>query len=139
MKRLYILLLIGILTLSFTTTAQNRRDAQVRWTPENRAEYMAKELNLSADEKAKVIALFEQQDKERAEQVAEHRAKRDELRNNREARRKEMQELRTQAVAENDAQLEKVIGKEKLEQWKEIRAKRQDVNRSTNRSGRRVR
>lgn len=139
MKRFNILLLIGLLTLSFTTTAQNRRDAQVRWTPENRAEYMAKELTLSVDEKTKVIALFEQQDKERAEQVADQRAKRDELRNNREARRKEMQDLRTQAVAENDAQLEKVIGKEKLEQWKEIRAKRQDVNRSTNRSGRRVR
>ncbi len=139
MKRFNILLLIGLLLLSFATTAQNRRDAQARWSPENRAEYMANELNLSADEKAKVIALFEQQDKERAEQVAEHRAKRDELRNNREERRKEMQDLRTQTVAKNDAQLEKVIGKDKLEQWKKIRTKRQDVNRSTNRSGRRVR
>lgn len=141
MKRFSILVLIGFLALSFTTnvSAQVRRDSRVRWTPENRAEYMAKELDLNADEKAKVTALFEQQDKERAEQVAENRAKRDELRNTRDARRKEMQDLRTQAVAENDAQLEQIIGKEKLEQWKEIRSKRQEVMRDTNRRGRRLR
>jgi hypothetical protein len=32
-----------------------------------------------------------------------------------------MMEMRKKALAENDAELEKIIGKEKLEQWKTYR------------------
>jgi hypothetical protein len=99
---------------------------------------MARELKLSAEEKAKVEALFVKNDEVRAKQVAENREKRGELQNDREARRKEMQEMRAKAVAENDAQLEAIIGKEKLEEWKELRTKRQDSIREVNRRGRRT-
>ena len=49
-----------------------------------------------------------------------------------------MQDMRAKAIAENDAQIEAIIGKEKLEEWKELRAKRQDSIRDVNRSGRRA-
>ncbi len=48
-----------------------------------------------------------------------------------------MQALREKAVAENDAALEKIIGKEKMEQWKTMRAERMQKMRETNRQGRR--
>jgi uncharacterized protein YwqG len=52
-------------------------------------------------------------------------------------RREEMQALREKEVAENDAELEAIIGKEKMEQWKQYRADRQKEMRSSNRAGRR--
>ena len=137
MKKFTLLALIGLLTLSFSVSAQNRVDRR-SWTAKDRAEYMARELKLSAEEKAKVEALFVKNDEVRAKQVAENREKRGELQNDREARRKEMQEMRAKAVAENDAQLEAIIGKEKLEEWKELRTKRQDSIREVNRRGRRT-
>ena len=42
---------------------------------------------------------------------------REELQTDREARRNEMQDMRAKAIAENDAKLETIIGKEKLEEW----------------------
>jgi len=48
-----------------------------------------------------------------------------------------MQALREKEVAENDAELEAIIGKEKMEQWKQYRADRQKEMRSSNRAGRR--
>ena len=137
MKRFAFLAIIGLLTLSFSVSAQNR-DARRSWTAQDRAEYMAKELKLTADEKAKVEALFVKHDELREKQVAENRAKRGDLQNNREARMKEMQEMRAKAVTENDAQVEAIIGKEKMEVWKELRTKRQDSIRDINRSGRQV-
>ncbi|HHX31988.1 MAG TPA: hypothetical protein GX712_05300 [Bacteroidales bacterium] len=137
MKKFTLLALVGLLTLSFSLSAQNN-NARRSWTAKDRAEYMTKELNLSAEESAKIKDLFEKNDEERAKQVAENRAKREDLQANREARRKEMQDMRAKAVAENDAQLEAIIGNEKMEEWKVLRAKRQESNRDANRSGRRA-
>ena len=137
MKKFTVLTIAALLTLSFALTAQNN-NARRSWTAKDRAEYMAKELKLSAEESTKTEVLFEKNDSERAKQVAENRAKRQDLKNDREARRKEMQDMRTKAVTENDAQLEAIIGKEKMEVWKELRTKRQDSIRDINRSGRRA-
>ena len=137
MKKFTLLALVGLLTLSFSLSAQNSNTRR-SWTAKDRAEFMTKELNLSAEEAAKIKDLFEKNDEERAKQVAENRAKREDLQANREERRKEMQDMRAKAVAENDAQLEAIIGKEKLEEWKELRTKRQETNRDANRSGRRA-
>jgi|LSQX01.2.fsa_nt_gb uncharacterized protein YwqG len=137
MKKFTVLTIAALLTLSFALTAQNN-NARRSWTAKDRAEYMAKELKLSAEESTKIEVLFEKNDSERAKQVAENRAKRQDLKNDREARRKEMQDMRTKAVTENDAQLEAIIGKEKMEVWKELRTKRQDSIRDINRSGRRA-
>ena len=137
MKKFTILALIGLLTLSFSLSAQNN-NARRSVTAKERAELMAKELKLSAEESAKIEALFEKHDKERAEQVAKNREQRSDLQTDREARRKEMQDMRAKSVAKNDAQIQEIIGKEKMERWKELRTKRQESNRNANRSGRRA-
>ena len=147
MKKVVVMTLVAIFTLSCTLEAQNntrgRRDnrqgpqTERRWTAKDRAEAMAKELELTNEQVSKVEALFEKQDEERAEQVAAHRAERQQAVGDREARRQEMQAAREKAVAENDAELEKIIGKEKTEQWKKIREERQRNFRDANRQGRR--
>lgn len=137
MKKFTLLALIGLLTLSFSLSAQNN-NARRSVTAKERAELMAKELKLSAEESSKLKALFEKNDEERAKQIEANRAMREELQTDREARRNEMQDMRAKAIAENDAQIEAIIGKEKLEEWKELRTKRQDSIRDVNRSGRRA-
>ncbi len=147
MKKMTWMVLIAMLAMSCTLEAQNntrgRRDRRVnprteyRWTAKDRTDFIAKELELTAEQVTKVQALFEKQDAERAEQVAAHRARRDQAMGNREVRRKEMQEAREKAVAKQDTELEKIIGKEKTERWKKLREERQKVFRDANRQGRR--
>ena len=89
----------------------------MKMTPKERADLMAKELDLTADQTAQVQALCEKQDAKRLEQVAEHRKQRELGRQNQDARRKEMREMRLKEVEKQQAELEKVIGKEKAEKW----------------------
>ena len=114
-----------------------RTPAEMRWTAKERSEKMAKQLNLSDEQKAKVEALFEKQDAKRKEMMAKQMEKRDAMTQDREARRKEMMEMRNQAVAENDAELETIIGKEKMDEWKKVRDEQQKTMRDANRQGRR--
>ncbi|WP_294070112.1 hypothetical protein [Proteiniphilum sp. UBA1028] len=143
MKRVVLMAMAVIFTTSFSLMAQQnsgrqgQRASEMRWTAKERAESMAKQLDLTADQTAKVQALFEKQDAKRAEQVAKQREKRDELQQDREKRRAEMQELRNKTLAENDAELEQIIGKEKMAQWKTYRDERMKTMRDTNRQGRR--
>ena len=58
MKKFTLLALIGLLTLSFSLSAQNN-NARRSWTAKDRAELMEKELKLSAEESSKLKALFE--------------------------------------------------------------------------------
>ena len=111
--------------------------SEMRWTAKDRAETMTKQLELTADQKAKVEALFEKQDAKRKEQVAKQQEKREEMTQDRATRRAEMMEMRNKEVAENDAELEGIIGKEKMEQWKTMRAERMQKMREINRQGRR--
>lgn len=144
MKKVALILFVGIFILCSNIFAQNNNDStkrverrqrvENRWTPEKRAEIMAEQLKLSETEKAQVKALLEKNEKERLAQVIEQRAKRENLKKERDARRAEMQELREQAIKANEAELEKIIGKEKVDQWKKYR----DENRTFRReSGRR--
>lgn len=144
MKKVALILFVGIFILSSNIFAQNYNDStkrverrqrvENRWTPEKRAEIMAEQLKLSETEKAQVKALLEKNEKERLAQVIEQRAKRENLKKERDARRAEMQELREQAIKANESELEKIIGKEKVDQWKKYR----DENRTFRReSGRR--
>lgn len=147
MKKIVFMALVAIFTLSFTLEAQNntrnRRDnrqsvqSEMRWSAKERAESMEKQLGLTAEQKAKVQALFEEQDAKRAEQIAQQRAGREKMTQDRDKRREEMQALREKEVAENDAKLEVIIGKEKMEQWKQYRADRQKEMRSSRPEGRR--
>ena len=131
MKKVALILFVGIFILSSNIFAQNNNDStkrverrqrvENRWTPEKRAEIMAEQLKLSETEKAQVKSLLEKNEKERLAQVIEQRAKRENLKKERDARRAEMQELREQAIKANEAELEKIIGKEKVDQWKKYR------------------
>ena len=88
---------------------------------------------MTTQQAAKVLALTEKQEAERMTQVTENRKQRDLGPQNSEARRKEMREMREKQVKDHYAELEKIIGKDKLEKWKNLR---QDV-RDDNRAGRR--
>lgn len=135
MKKYGILAMIAFLTMALSVSAQttdrgnrmkdgNRGQREMRWTAKERAENMEKQLNLNADEKAKVQALFEKQDAERAKWRSEAREKNRQIAGNLDAKREEMRKEREKAIAKNDAELEQIIGKDKLEQWKRYRADR---------------
>lgn len=135
MKKGLLLALVAMFTLGFSLDAQQnpqrrRGDGQAgapgkRWNAKERVENMQKQLDLTAVEKEKVLALFEAQDAERAKQIEQQRAKRDGQVQDREKRREEMQALREKEVAKNDAALEEIIGKDKMKKWKEYRETRQ--------------
>jgi hypothetical protein len=131
MKKYAIVALIAFFTVSLSVSAQNnsRRNAQdgnreqrnqtemrQSRTAAERTEIMAQALQLTAEEKAQVKALFEKQDTQRAEQREVQRAQQGQRSQN------EMRATRERALAENDAELEKIIGKERLEQWQKHRA-----------------
>ena len=79
---------------------------------EKRVDKMAQELGLSAEEKAKVLALYEKQDTKFRDHVGDDPTMRDEL--------KTKSEWDSKA---SDVELAKIIGPEKFQKWKEIRAK----------------
>lgn len=140
MKKYLFLVTALLLTMSMSLSAQNnnrqndsRRNGQmVRTTPQERVDLMAKELNLTADQKTKVLALIEKQDKERLEQIEKQREQRNTGVQNSEARREEMRALRLKEVEKQNADLEKIIGKEKVAKWNESRR----TTRESNRAGR---
>ena len=80
-------------------------------SPEKRADRMAKELGLTDAEKTKVQALFEKQETVRVQHQAENKKMRDE----------QMAKFETERKVQ-DADLEKIIGKEKFEKLESERA-----------------
>jgi Spy/CpxP family protein refolding chaperone len=144
MKKYLFLVATLLLTLNMTVSAQNnnrrnnnnrRTNRIINMNPKERANLMAKELDLTVEQTARVQALCEKQDAERLVQVEEHRSERGSGSLNRDARREEMRALRLKEVEQHNAELKEIIGKEKLDKWNELR---QDV-RDTNREGRRIR
>lgn len=133
MKKTLIVMLCALFTMSLTTYAQKgeqrskqetkkeiRQASPKRLTAEERANYWAKELNLSDEEKAKVTELFKKEDENRAKY-------RQEMQKNREEMRAQMQNDRKA----NDAELEKIIGKEKFQKYDSIRSERMKNRRRT--------
>ena len=82
-----------------------------------------------------ILSLSEKQEAERIEQMRTHRSKRGVGAQNRDVERDEFRDLRNKQMQEQQAELEKIIGKEKLEEWNDLH---QDV-RDENRAGRRIR
>ncbi len=146
MKKYLFLVATLLLTLSMSVSAQrynnrrnvdnrsnNRRSEQImRMTPQERVALMTKELNLTSKEAADVLALCEKQEAERIAQVTEQRSQHAMGVQNRDARRQEMREMRDDQVEKHFAELEKIIGKERVEKWNTLR---QDI-RNNNRAGR---
>ena len=146
MKKYLFLVATLLLTLSMSVSAQrynnrrnvdnrsnNRRSEKImRMTPQERVALMTKELNLTSKEAADVLALCEKQEAERIAQVTEQRSQHAMGVQNRDARRQEMREMRDDQVEKHFAELEKIIGKERVEKWNTLR---QDI-RNNNRAGR---
>ena len=142
MKKYLFLVATLLLTMSMSVSAQNnnrrntdnrRSERIMKMTPKERADLMAKELDLTAEQTAQVQTLCEKQDAERLEQVAAQRSQRGTGTQNRDARREEFRAMREKEMQAQNEELEKIIGKEKADKWNELR---QDV-RDTNRAGRR--
>lgn len=123
MKKNVILVVSVLLISALSLSAQPSRDVKKGRsevvTPKERAEHMAKELDLTDKQKGEVQALFEKQatqQKEKREKVKKERTEKAEIQKN---------EFETARKAQN-AELEKIIGKEKFQQWEDTRAKRQE-------------
>ncbi|WP_129594143.1 hypothetical protein [Seramator thermalis] len=125
MKKIGILAFVALFTMSISVSAQDATrqkttPREMKWTAAQRAEQMAKRLELMAEQKAQVEKVLEKQDAQRAEQMAKAR----EMRENQQATREEMRAERQKQIEANDSELEQIIGKEKMDQWKAIRAER---------------
>lgn len=88
-----------------------KRDHKQMITPEKRAEKLAKDLELTADQKAKVQSLFEKQDAKRKEQMVKEESTKKEMRAKFESERKA-----------NDEELTKILGPEKFQKLQSMRA-----------------
>lgn len=126
MKKYLMLTLALIFSMQMLVTAQNQRNVQrVQQTPKERAERMAKQLELTPEQQTQVEALFVKQDAERTKWRDEMRANNQTAGVDREKMRAQFDERRK---AENEA-LEKIIGKEKMEKYlkwlDEVRKQRQ--------------
>lgn len=124
MRKYVVLVLAAVFMVSTAVVAQAqpghkrdkkeiRQEVKEKITPEKRAEFMAKELELSDVEKAKVQALFEKQDAKIKQQMEEVRKLKEEQKAKIEANRK----------AQED-ELIKIIGDEKFRQLQSKRIAR---------------
>jgi len=144
MKKYLFLVATLLLTMSMSVSAQNNRrntdnrrgDRIMTMSAQERVDLMTKELDLTTEQAAQVLTLCEKQDAEREAQVAEHRKGRDMGSQNRDARREEFRKMREKQMEEHQAELEKIIGKEKVDKWNELRKDVRDSNRAGRREGR---
>lgn len=132
MKKLGLLILTGIFAFSFSINAQNanrgerqnRSNAGMNVTAKERASRMATELNLPDEQKEKVAVFLEKQDSLRAKRRAEFQRNQQ---GNREAAQADRDKIRAEMEKERiaqDAELESIIGKEKMDIYKKQREER---------------
>ena len=136
MKKYALWMLAAMLTTGLSVSAQDRQRKQrnggdnnrprqeMRMTAKERAEWMTKQLELTADQTEKVQALLEKQDAKRAEQITKFREQREQAIANRDKNREEMRALRESEAKANRAELEGIIGKEKMEKLDSLRGSR---------------
>ena len=114
MKKIFMIALVAIFTMGMSINAQQRQgQGRQGMTPADRVERLAQQITLSADEKAKVLELFEKQQKRNQEAFAAASA----AGNNQSFNREAWQEQQKA----DDADLEAIIGKEKMAQYQKIR------------------
>ena len=135
MKKYAMLMLAAMLTIGLSVSAQdgkkrqrggdnNRPRQEMKMTAKERADFMSKQLELTADQTVKVQTLMEKHDAKRTEQIAKFREEREKSAANRDKNREEMRSLREKEIKEFQAELESVIGKEKAEKWNSLRQNR---------------
>lgn len=136
MKKYLVIALTAIFLVNLSVLAQNvkpfqkkdnekRPPREMQTTPKDRAEKMAKQLSLTVEQTAKVQALFEKQNAKRAEQREMNQKKLEEMKQTLNNKREEMNAQREAEKKVQEAELEKIIGKEKMSQWNAIRQERQ--------------
>lgn len=138
MKRIAFILVAALALTSLPMTAQNMKRGQQQrrggmqsmYTPEQQAERVAKDLNLSDAEKAKLVDFYTKNRAEREAARAEHLKNNEQRRAENMAKREEFRKEREVFQKQHDAELEKIIGKEKLEELKKMREERRNSNRS---------
>ena len=144
MKKYLFLVATLMLTVSMSVSSQNnnrrqnidnRRSGRImNSTPKERADLMAKELDLTAEQTTQVLALIEKQDAERLEQVKKHRDQRGTGAQNRDVSREEFRKMREKEMEAQNADLAKIIGKEKANKWNELRKEVRESNRAGRRN-----
>lgn len=114
MKKQIILLLIAVLAMNISIVAQNeQKQGKAPMTSKARAEQMATNLNLTADQTLKVEALFDEQQAKMKELKATPVSDQD-------ARREEMKTMRKAW----EGKLEGIIGKDNMAKNKAIMAEK---------------
>lgn len=128
MKKYGMLVLAFAFILSFAVSAQEQLPQggeraprpemrqggnRMQVTPQMRAENLAKQLDLTADQKSQVQALYEKQNAEREKKMADAKASGGDFRSKFEAERKAQ-----------DDDLAKIIGQEKMKKLQDMRAER---------------
>ena len=116
MKKTIVLTLTAVLLCTVTLSAQrtngkNNASEHPRITAEKRADYWAKELDLTDKQKTEMLTLFEKQDAERVKKQADNAQEREAKREAFQAERKAQ-----------DAELKKIVGEEKFQQLQQKRA-----------------
>ncbi len=120
MKRSIFVVMMALVAFSLQLSAQQPqqprgdRANRQQWSPESRAEQMAKDLELSADQQKQVKELFVKQQDEMTKMREQNQG------GDQTARREQFTELRKKW----DADLEKVIGPEKMAKWKALQEER---------------
>lgn len=120
-SRLFVVMVAIVLSASIVRAqgGPDRRGGNgPRQTPEMRADQMAKDLSLNDNEKAKVLQLFKSEEEKSMALREEMKKLRESGQQPGEDMRAKMQELRKS----NDAELTKILGKEKFEKWQSMRA-----------------
>jgi periplasmic protein CpxP/Spy len=118
MKKQILFMLMAVLALTITSTAQNpQKQGNRQPNPKARAEQMAKDLDLTDAQKEQVQALFE-------EQQAKMKEFRESGNTNQDARREELKKLRS----EWDKSLENIIGKENMKKHRALMKERAKEN-----------
>ena len=135
MKKYGILMMAVLMMISLSVSAQKadmqqrpegnmHQQREMKVTAKERAENLAKQLSLTAEQTAKVQALYEKQDIVRAEQRKELDKKHDEIKQKQQQNREEFKALMEKEMKAQDAELQGVIGKEKMDKLNTIREER---------------
>lgn len=135
MKRIGLLVLASLLVLNIGVFAQNankgkrqgRADAPRErvFTPEQRAERLATDLNLTDKQKAEVTEFYKKQGEERAKKRAEFQKNQAKKQAANQADREKFRAEMLKERKAHDAELEKIIGKDKMAELIKIREARQ--------------
>ena len=142
MKKLMYSLLAGLFVFNLSLSAQNGDKARMgggdrQFSPEQHAERLAKELNLTDAQKKQVAEFYTKQQDVRKKEREEFQKKKADVREENKAEREKFRAEREKIQKEHDVELEKIIGKDKMEQLKKNREERMQKNRENrpNRQG----